>query len=98
MALKKLNHPNILKLITVFEHEDHFNIVFEYVERNLVQVIKHIKTEGKIRSIVFQILQGLDYLHKKGYFHRYNQLLSIEILSRKTFLYLTIRLKFAILD
>lgn len=43
------------------------------MEANLYQVMKDrdkLFSESKIRNIIYQVLQGLAYMHKSGYFHR----------------------------
>lgn len=52
-SLKKLNHPNIVKLKEVIRENDELNFVFEYMERNLYEEMKirnkHFP-ESKIRN------------------------------------------------
>jgi len=43
------------------------------MEKNLYQVIEDRKTRftgAEIRNLCRQVFQGLDYMHKQGYFHR----------------------------
>lgn len=73
-SLKKLNHPNIVKLKEVIRENDELFFVFEYVEKNLYQMIKdsanHLN-EDRIKKYMFQIIYGLAYVHnQKGFFHR----------------------------
>jgi male germ cell-associated kinase len=55
------------------EHEDLF-FVFEYMDCNLYQLTKDRDQkpfpEATIRSYMYQVLQGMAYIHKHGYFHR----------------------------
>jgi protein kinase len=72
-SLRKLNHPNIVKLKEVIRENDELFFVFEYMEYNLYQLIKDKNepfSEAKVRNWAFQILQALEYMHKHGYFHR----------------------------
>lgn len=72
-SLKKLNHANVVKLKEVIRENDHLYFVFEYMKENLYQLMKdRIKLfpESVIRNISFQILQGLSFIHKHGFFHR----------------------------
>jgi len=72
-SLKKLNHPNIIKLKEVIRENDELFFVFEFMEANLYEVMKRRERhfpESKIRNILFQILQGLAFMHKHGFFHR----------------------------
>uniref|UniRef100_A0A1I7XNT2 non-specific serine/threonine protein kinase n=1 Tax=Heterorhabditis bacteriophora TaxID=37862 RepID=A0A1I7XNT2_HETBA len=72
-ALKKLPHPNIIKLREVIRENDILYFVFEYMQENLYELMKdrdRYFPESVIRNIVYQILQGLAFMHKNGYFHR----------------------------
>ncbi|XP_016310768.1 serine/threonine-protein kinase MAK isoform X2 [Sinocyclocheilus anshuiensis] len=72
-SLKKLNHANVVKLKEVIRENDHLYFVFEYMKENLYQLMKDrtkLFPESVIRNISFQILQGLSFIHKHGFFHR----------------------------
>eukprot|EP01035_Chromulina_nebulosa_P024170 gene24170-31416_t len=72
-SLKKLNHPNIIKLKEVIRENDELFFVFEYMEGNLYELMKsrdRLFPESHIRNIIYQILQGLAFMHKHGFFHR----------------------------
>ncbi|XP_025920061.1 serine/threonine-protein kinase MAK isoform X2 [Apteryx rowi] len=72
-SLKKLNHANIIKLKEVIRENDHLYFVFEYMKENLYQLMKDrnkLFPESVIRNIMYQILQGLAFIHKHGFFHR----------------------------
>ncbi|KAJ8010596.1 hypothetical protein DPEC_G00076710 [Dallia pectoralis] len=72
-SLKKLNHANVVKLKEVIRENDHLYFVFEYMKENLYQLMKDrnkLFPESVIRNIIFQILQGLSFIHKHGFFHR----------------------------
>ena len=72
-SLRKLNHINIVKLKEVIRVNDDLYFVFEYMEQNIYQLMKdrtHDFPEVQIKSIMFQTLQGLSYMHKHGFFHR----------------------------
>ncbi|XP_054840453.1 serine/threonine-protein kinase MAK isoform X2 [Eublepharis macularius] len=72
-SLKKLNHVNVIKLKEVIRENDHLYFVFEYMKENLYQLMKDrnkLFPESVIRNIMYQILQGLAFIHKHGYFHR----------------------------
>ncbi|CAD8107005.1 unnamed protein product [Paramecium primaurelia] len=74
--LKKLNHPNIIKLRDVIKQNKTIAIVLDFSERNLLQYYKSVKEknrtlcEQQIQSIVYQIASALNYLHTQGYLHR----------------------------
>jgi protein kinase len=75
-VLRKLNHPNIVKLKEVIrEKAGDLYFVFEYLDCNLYEAIKQRADTGKpfselsIRNILWQILQGLAFMHRT-HFHR----------------------------
>ncbi|KAK4703077.1 hypothetical protein P7C70_g3143, partial [Phenoliferia sp. Uapishka_3] len=83
MKLKELKslrqiamHPNIIPLYDAFllpsTRELYF--VFECMEGNLYQLTKSRRgrplAAGLTASIFYQILAGLDHIHRSGYFHR----------------------------
>ncbi|KAL0329871.1 UNVERIFIED_CONTAM: Cyclin-dependent kinase F-4 [Sesamum radiatum] len=72
-SLRKMNHPNIVKLKEVIREHDVLYFVFEYMECNLYQLMKDkvkLFSEAEIRNWCFQVFQGLAYIHQRGYFHR----------------------------
>lgn len=72
-ALKKLNHPNIVKLKEVIRENDELFFVFEYMEQNVYQLIKDrtkMLPESRIRNVMYQVFLSLAYMHKFGFFHR----------------------------
>lgn len=72
-SLRKFTHPNIVKLKEVIRANDNLNLVFEYLEQNVVQLINdegNQLDEQRIRDILSQTIQGLAYMHKNGFFHR----------------------------
>lgn len=77
-SLKKLTHPNIIRLKEVIRVVDVLYLVFEFAETNLFQLTKsHAEalngkpfTEREIQSLIQQILMGVAYVHKNGFFHR----------------------------
>ena len=63
-----------LKQIIFIKESGTLNLVFEYMERDLFELMKsnspkHL-SENKIRAITYQTLLGLAYMHKYGFFHR----------------------------
>ena len=75
--LKNLNHENIIKLTEIIrEQSSEVYLIFEYCDINLYEYIKKYKSrkeqipEYKIKNIIYQIINGLNYLHSKGFIHR----------------------------
>lgn len=72
-SLRRMNHPNIVKLKEVIRENDVLHFIFEYMECNLYQLTKDrskLFPEAQIRNWCFQIFQALAYMHQRGYFHR----------------------------
>lgn len=75
-SLRKLNHPNIIKLKEAIKFNDELYFVFEFLDQNLYQMYNSMResgksfTENQIRSIIYQTAAGLAYTHKSGFFHR----------------------------
>ncbi|GMP90294.1 hypothetical protein CsSME_00041492 [Camellia sinensis var. sinensis] len=72
-SLRKLNHPNIIKLKEIVRENNELFFIFDYMEYNLYQIMRGKQkpfSEEEIRAFMSQVLQGLAYMHKNGYFHR----------------------------
>jgi protein kinase len=55
-TLRKLNHPNIIKLKEVIRENNELFFVFEYMDANLYQIMKDRDkpfSESKIRNIMY---------------------------------------------
>ena len=72
--LKELNHINIVKLYEVLHSSKKLTLVFEYVEQDLKKVIDSTNGKGVemkyVKSFLYQLLKGVDYIHKKKVLHR----------------------------
>eukprot|EP00744_Colponema_vietnamica_P020290 GILI01028811.1.p1 GENE.GILI01028811.1~~GILI01028811.1.p1 ORF type:complete len:263 (-),score=21.64 GILI01028811.1:52-840(-) len=72
-TLKKLSHPNVLKLREVIREGVDLYFVFDFCERNIHTVLKSLTQplkEEHARLIMYQVLSGLAYIHQEGFFHR----------------------------
>ncbi|KAJ0969166.1 hypothetical protein J5N97_022043 [Dioscorea zingiberensis] len=72
-ALRRLDHRNIVKLKEIVRENNELFIIFEYMECNLYEIMRErvaTFSEDEIRSLMSQMLQGLSYMHKNGFFHR----------------------------
>eukprot|EP01103_Thecamoeba_quadrilineata_P015315 TRINITY_DN47_c0_g2_i1.p1 TRINITY_DN47_c0_g2~~TRINITY_DN47_c0_g2_i1.p1 ORF type:complete len:351 (+),score=79.01 TRINITY_DN47_c0_g2_i1:129-1181(+) len=71
--MKKVSHPNVLKLYEVFENEEEFFLVMELVTgKELFDKIveKGQYSEAGASNIVRQIVSAVEYLHQNGIAHR----------------------------
>ena len=68
-SLMKLKHTNIVRLREVIREDNKLYFIFEYMKENLYEMIKHrtkLFPEATVRNIMYQILQGLSFMHKHG--------------------------------
>ncbi|KPI39567.1 Serine/threonine-protein kinase ssn3 [Cyphellophora attinorum] len=78
MALcTELSHPNVVHLAEIILEDKCVFMVFEYCEHDLLQIIHHHTQPTRrpipasmIKSILFQLLNGLYYLHQNWVIHR----------------------------
>ena len=71
--MKKLNHPNITKVLEMFEDEKFFLIIMEYINGgNLFSFVKkRRKLSEKTAKFLFrQIILGIKYIHEQNIVHR----------------------------
>ena len=72
----KPGEENIIKLkqIIFIKKTGTLNLVFEYMETDLLELMKSKEpkklSEDQIRDIMHQTLLGLSFMHKYGFFHR----------------------------
>ncbi|KAH0793415.1 CMGC family protein kinase [Histomonas meleagridis] len=72
-SLRKIKHKNVERLIQVFRENEHLYLVFEFLEGSLLKTINEHNgpfSEPEIRFIISQLLEGIAYVHKCGFFHR----------------------------
>ncbi|KAN0113333.1 kinase-like protein [Hyaloscypha variabilis] len=78
MALcSELSHTNVIKLIEIILEDKCIFMVFEYAEHDLLQIIHHHTQPTRhpippstVKSIMFQLLNGCQYLHANWVLHR----------------------------
>jgi len=71
--LKKVEHPNIIKLYDMFESPDKIYLVMELVSGGELfdSIVERGKyTEKDSAELIYQILKGVEYLHSLGICHR----------------------------
>ena len=71
--LQMLKHENVVDFQEAFIYKENLFLVFEYVEKNLLEVLEK-SPEGLnpklIRSLTFQMCKAVHYLHTKNIIHR----------------------------
>ncbi|CAN4089311.1 unnamed protein product [Withania somnifera] len=72
LVLKKLNHPNVIKLegLVTSRMSSSLYLVFEYMEHDLAAVQKVKFTESQVKCYMKQLLSGLEHCHNNGVLHR----------------------------
>lgn len=75
--LRQLDHPNIVKLYDIIipnrETVSSIYLVMELLDTDLRNILHNPKVkfnEDQVRKIMFDILEGIRYLHKYGILHR----------------------------
>jgi len=73
--MKKLDHPNIIKLYDVIEDDAKIMLAMEYLSggclRNYLKKRAHKKVSEEETKIYFgQIIQAVKYLHSNNIYHR----------------------------
>ena len=69
--LKKLSHPNIVKIYEIFDIREYYFQINEYCKfSDLYNYFKFHLSEKQICIILYQILSGILYLHENNIVHR----------------------------
>ena len=70
MALARLDHPNIVKILDYGEHEGAPYLVMNYISGTTLRDIrKPIRVETAVK-LLRPIVEALDYVHEQGLVHR----------------------------
>ncbi len=72
-ALKNVSHPNIVKFKEAFRRDHKLNIVFEFVQKTVLEDIEtnpHGLKTSLIKSYIYQLCKALHYLHSRKIIHR----------------------------
>lgn len=72
-VLKQLRHDNVITLLEVFRRKGKLHLVFEYVEKTILEVLEK-KANGldemDVRKYMYQLLRGVEYCHSHNIIHR----------------------------
>ncbi|KAH7358740.1 meiotic mRNA stability protein kinase SSN3 [Plectosphaerella cucumerina] len=73
----ELSHANVIRLVEIILEDKCIFMVFEYAEHDLLQIIHHHTQQPRhpipaqtVKSIMFQLLNGCQYLHSNWVLHR----------------------------
>lgn len=73
----ELSHGNVIRLCEIILEDKCIFMVFEYAEHDLLQIIHHHTQQPRhpippatVKSIMFQLLNGCQYLHTNWILHR----------------------------
>ncbi|KAG1442315.1 hypothetical protein G6F56_011114 [Rhizopus delemar] len=71
--LQELRHPNVIELIDVYSQRTNLNLVLEFLDSDLEQMIKDksiLFMPADIKSWMMMMLRGLDHCHRHFILHR----------------------------
>ncbi|KAA0154766.1 hypothetical protein FNF29_02295 [Cafeteria roenbergensis] len=70
--LRRLNHPNIVRLLDSFETNRHLFVVTEFAQGDLFSIIEDDRKlpEAGVREVARQLVEALQYLHSRRIIHR----------------------------
>ena len=71
--LKLVKHENIVEFKEGFIIEGNTYLVFEYIEKNLLEIIEENKNginENLIKNLIYQLIKAIIYLHQNNIIHR----------------------------
>jgi serine/threonine protein kinase len=72
-TLAKFRHPNVVRVMSVFEANSTAYMVMEYERGESLEKLlkaKKISGEAKLRALIMPLLDGLKVVHEAGFIHR----------------------------
>ena len=72
-TLVKFRHPNIVRVMAVFEANNTAYLVMEYEEgEQFKEYVKRVGgvSEDRLKSLMLSVIDGLDQVHQRGFIHR----------------------------
>jgi len=72
IIMKNVKHPNVLNSSSFIKHHSTTQIIMEHIPLDLSRYLQQIGSLSlaSIRSIIYRVLCGLNYLHSRGIMHR----------------------------
>ncbi|KPA84962.1 putative mitogen-activated protein kinase [Leptomonas pyrrhocoris] len=71
--LQQLRHPNVVRLEEVFRREGKLHLVFEFIDKTILQVLEGTSRgipSRDLRRYTYQLLRGVDFCHANNIIHR----------------------------
>lgn len=76
--LRMLKHDSIVQLKEAFRRKGRLYLVFEYVEKNLLEILETCSTglevipkqPSRVKKLIRQLCSAIDYCHKQDVIHR----------------------------
>ena len=70
--LRQFNHPNIVRFVDLFTHNEELHLVVEYIQgEDLLMAFASVPAEeNRVIKWAGQILDALQYIHRAGLIHR----------------------------
>ncbi|XP_070554367.1 cyclin-dependent kinase-like 5 isoform X2 [Ptychodera flava] len=72
-VLRQLKQDNIVELREAFRRKGKLYLVFEYVERNMLEVLEELPNgvpPEKVRSYIYQLVKAIHWCHSNDIIHR----------------------------
>jgi len=72
-VLKKLRHENIVQLKESFRRKGKLYLVFEYVDRNLLEILEQYPNgldQQLVKRFIYQLCKSIIYIHNNDMIHR----------------------------
>uniref|UniRef100_S4RVV3 Protein kinase domain-containing protein n=1 Tax=Petromyzon marinus TaxID=7757 RepID=S4RVV3_PETMA len=72
-VLRRLRQENIVELREAFRRRGKLHLVFEYVEKNMLQLLEELPNgvpPEKVRSYIYQLAKAIHWCHHNNIIHR----------------------------